>query len=275
MQPTLTIPRRERSLGDDAAPTTGCDAAVSADPNPEARNPNPALPRHVAIIMDGNGRWARARGLSRSAGHTAGTEAVRAIVTRCAELKLAALTLYSFSTENWARSHEEVSHLMGLCVHYLAAERHLFMENGIRFRAIGRRAGLPDDVLEAIDETEAVTAGNAGMTLNIALNYGSRAEITDAVRAIAQRVARGELAPEAIEESHIDASLYTAGQPDPDLLIRTAGEMRLSNYLLWQLSYAELYVTDVCWPDFTPAELDKAFTEFTRRTRRFGAVVES
>ncbi len=231
------------------------------------------LPKHVAVIMDGNGRWATARGLPRSEGHTTGTEAVRAIVTRCAELHLDALTLYSFSTENWARSHEEVSHLMRLCVHYLAAERGLFMENNIRFRAIGRRDGLPDDVLREVDETTRLTAGNTGMTLCIALNYGSRAEITDAVRAVAQRVAEGELQPNDIAEADIDAALYTAGLPDPDLLIRTAGEMRLSNYLLWQLSYAELYVTDVCWPDFDTEQLEKAFAEYARRTRKFGGVV--
>ncbi|MEM7577346.1 MAG: isoprenyl transferase [Planctomycetota bacterium] len=232
------------------------------------------LPKHVAIIMDGNGRWATHRGLTRSEGHTAGTEAVRAIVTRCAEHKLDALTLYSFSTENWARSHDEVTHLMRLCVHYLAAERDLFMQNGIRFRAIGRREGLPDDVVQAVDETTSLTQNNPGMTLNIALNYGSRAEITDAARQLARQVANGELEPDEITEDHLEAGLDTAGLPDPDLLIRTAGEMRLSNYLLWQLSYAELYVTDVCWPDFDADQLELAFAEFARRTRKFGAVVE-
>jgi undecaprenyl diphosphate synthase len=224
--------------------------------------------------MDGNGRWATARGLTRSEGHTAGTEAVRAIVTRCAELHLEALTLYSFSTENWARSHEEVSHLMRLCVHYLAAERDLFVQNNIRFRAIGRRAGLPDDVLASVDETTTLTADNTGLTLNIALNYGSRAEITDAARALARRVADGQLDPQAITEDDLAAHLDTAGQPDPDLLIRTAGEMRLSNYLLWQLSYAELYVTDVCWPDFDAEQLELAFAAYAQRTRKFGSVVE-
>ncbi len=241
----------------------------------EISNPKSEIfPKHLAVIMDGNGRWATARGLPRSEGHTAGTEAVRAVVTRCARLHLDALTLYSFSTENWARSNDEVSHLMRLCVHYLAAERDLFMENGIRFRAIGRRAGLPDDVLHAVDETTAMTAGNTGLTLNIALNYGSRAEITDAARKLAQQVADGTLQPHDITEQHLEAQLDTAGLPDPDLLIRTAGEMRLSNYLLWQLSYAELYVTDVCWPDFDAEQLDLAFAEFARRTRKFGAVVE-
>ena len=231
------------------------------------------LPRHVAVIMDGNGRWATSRGLTRSEGHSAGTEAVRPIVTRCAELKLDALTLYSFSTENWARSKDEVDHLMRLCVHYLAAERGLFMENNIRFRAIGRRAGLPEDVLREIDETTRMTSTNTGMTLCIALNYGSRGEITDAVRAIAAKAKAGEIDPEAIDDSVIDAHLYTAGVPDPDLLIRTAGEMRLSNYLLWQLSYAEIYVTDVCWPDFDVEQLHRAFEAYGGRTRKFGGVV--
>ena len=230
-------------------------------------------PEHVAIIMDGNGRWATGRGLERSDGHSAGVEAVRPIVTRAAELGLTALTLYSFSTENWARSQGEIDHLMRLCAAYLVSERELFMDNGVRLRPIGRRAGLPADVLETLDETVALTAGNAGMTLCLALNYGSRAEIVDGVRALARRVAAGELAPDDIDESAVSESLYTAGLPDPDLLIRTAGEMRLSNYLLWQLSYAELYVADCCWPDFSPAELDRALAAFGGRTRRFGGVV--
>jgi undecaprenyl diphosphate synthase len=247
--------------------------AMSNSPiqNPQSSIKN--LPKHVAIIMDGNGRWATTRGLCRSEGHTAGCEAVRPIVTRCAELKLDALTLYSFSTENWARSSEEVGHLMSLCVHYLASERQLFMDNNIRFRAIGRREGLPSHVLEELDRTTRMTADNTGMTLCIAINYGSRAELTDAVQSIARRVAKGELAPEAITQETIASSLYTVGVPDPDLLIRTAGEMRLSNYLLWQISYAELYVTDTCWPEFDVAELEKAFDEYRRRMRRFGAVV--
>ena len=233
----------------------------------------PAPPAHVAVIMDGNGRWATQRGLPRSAGHTAGVEAVRPIVTRSAELGLEALTLYSFSTENWARARDEVDHLMRLCVAYLVSERDLFMDNGVRLRPIGRRAGLPDDVLEALDETVALTADNPGTTLCLALNYGSRAEIVDCVRSLARRAAAGELDPDAIDEAAVSASLYTAGLPDPDLLIRTAGEMRLSNYLLWQLSYAELYVADVCWPDFDPERFDEALAAFRGRTRKYGGVV--
>lgn len=231
------------------------------------------LPRHLAVIMDGNGRWATARGMNRSKGHLAGAEAVRPIVTRCSNLGLEALTLYSFSTENWTRSHEEVSYLMDLYVEYLVSERPLFLENNVRFIQVGRREGLPVNVLEELDATAAMTESNTGLTMALALNYGSRHEITDAVQAIARKVQAGEMAPDEITPDTISNHLYTAGLPDPDLLIRTAGEMRLSNYLLWQLSYAELYVADVCWPDFDVDELDKAFAAFKGRTRKFGAVV--
>ncbi|MEM7624540.1 MAG: isoprenyl transferase [Planctomycetota bacterium] len=242
------------------------------DPNPQSPTPK-SLPRHLAVIMDGNGRWATARGLDRSRGHAAGAEAVRPIVTRCAELGLEALTLYSFSTENWTRSHEEVNFLMELYVEYLVSERPLFLENNVRFRQIGRRDGLPPRVLDELDATAAMTEHHTGLTLCLAINYGSRSEITDAVRGIAERVRAGTLDPADITPDTIGEHLYTAGLPDPDLLIRTAGEMRLSNYLLWQLSYAELYVADVCWPEFDVAELDKAFAAYTDRTRKFGAVV--
>lgn len=231
------------------------------------------LPKHVAIIMDGNGRWAQARGKDRSYGHKAGAEVVRPIVTACSDLGLDALTLYAFSTENWTRSNEEVSTLMDLYVMYLESERQLFFDNNVRFNQIGRRDGLPPQVLEALDRMMEDTKHHTGLTMTLALNYGSRAEITDAVRAIAEKTAEGALAPGAIDEQTIADHLYTAGIPDPDLLIRTAGEMRLSNYLLWQLSYAEFYVTDVCWPEFTVEELNKALAAFKGRTRRFGGVV--
>ena len=234
---------------------------------------DPAHPRSVAIIMDGNGRWAQARGRSRSFGHRMGAEAVRPIVTRCARLGLEALTLYSFSTENWARSNEEVAALMDLYVEYLASERDLFMDNDVRLIQIGRREGLPPRVLDALDRMTQLTAGNGGMTLALAINYGSRTEITDAVRAIARRVAQGSLDPDNINEQTIDSHLYTAGMPDPDLLIRTAGEMRLSNYLLWQISYAELYVAEVPWPEFGIDELHRAFEAYAGRTRKFGTVM--
>ncbi|MEO0475642.1 MAG: isoprenyl transferase [Planctomycetota bacterium] len=234
---------------------------------------NHQLPRHVAIIMDGNGRWAQARGKDRSYGHKAGAEVVRPIVTECSDLGLEAVTLYAFSTENWTRSSEEIDTLMELYVAYLESERQLFFDNNVRFNQIGRRDGLPTEVLDALDRMKADTAHHTGLTMTLALNYGSRAEITDAVKAIAQNSAEGALAPADIDEQTIADHLYTAGLPDPDLLIRTAGEMRLSNYLLWQLSYAEFYVTDVCWPEFTVEELHKALASYKGRTRRFGGVV--
>ncbi len=246
----------------------------SSTKNPQSKIKNDAaLPRHLAVIMDGNGRWATARGMNRSKGHLAGAEAVRPIVTHCSDLGLEAITLYSFSTENWTRSHEEVSFLMDLYVEYLVSERPMFLENNVKFIQVGRRDGLPPEVLDELDATAAMTEQNTGLTMALALNYGSRTEITDAVVNLAKQVQAGTLDPDAITPDMISNHLYTAGLPDPDLLIRTAGEMRLSNYLLWQLSYAELYVADVCWPDFDVAELDKAFEVYTHRTRKFGAVV--
>lgn len=244
-----------------------------ADPEIRDSQSEIPLPKHVAIIMDGNGRWAQARGKDRSYGHKAGAEVVRPIVTACSDLGLEALTLYAFSTENWTRSSDEVSTLMDLYVMYLESERDLFMENNVRFNQIGRREGLPNEVLDALDRMKEETSHHDGLTMTLALNYGSRAEITDAMRAIAVKVAEGALAPEDIDDQAISDHLYTAGLPDPDLLIRTAGEMRLSNYLLWQLSYAEFYVTDVCWPEFNVEELHKAFAAFKGRTRRFGGVI--
>ncbi|MBB6441744.1 polyprenyl diphosphate synthase [Phycisphaera mikurensis] len=233
-----------------------------------------SIPRHLAVIMDGNGRWATSRGKPRSAGHTAGVEAVRPLVTRCRELGVEAVSLYSFSTENWAREKEEVHHLMRLCVAYLASELPLFQANGIRLRRLGAREGLPAEVLDAFAEVEEATAANDAMTLCLAINYGSRAEIVAAARTLARRAVAGGLDPAAIDEAAFSAELTTAGLPDPDLLIRTAGEMRLSNFLLWQLSYAELYVTDTLWPDFDNAALAAAFASFHGRVRRFGGVPE-
>lgn len=230
------------------------------------------LPRHVAIIMDGNGRWAQARGQDRTLGHRAGATSVRSIVTECARLGMEALTLYSFSTENWSRSPEEVECLMDLYVEYLVKERSTMIDNNIRFRQIGRREGLPRPVLEELDESIALTKDNTGMILALAINYGSRSEITDAVQAIARKVAAGQLDPADIEQSTIDAHLYTAGMPDPDLLIRTAGEKRVSNYLLWQISYAEIHVADCCWPDFDVPHLHDALRDFATRKRKFGGV---
>jgi undecaprenyl diphosphate synthase len=239
--------------------------------------PSDKVPVHIAIIMDGNGRWATQRGLERVRGHQQGVKSVKPIVTECARLreqhgKPDFLTLYSFSLENWKRPMTEVSALMEMYIEYLRKERSTMMENNIRFRQIGRLDQLPDPVLDEMNRTLDETKHNDGLTLVLALNYGSRAEIADAVRGIAQEVADGTLAPNQIDESVIASHLYTAGMPDPDLLIRTAGEMRVSNYLLWQISYAELVVSPVLWPDFGIGDLHSAIVEFSNRNRRFGAL---
>jgi undecaprenyl diphosphate synthase len=233
------------------------------------------LPRHVAIIMDGNGRWARQRGLPRFAGHRAGAKTVRTVVEECARLGLQQLTLYSFSTENWNRPAEEVSLLMDLYVEYMRSQRQLLIDNNIQFVQIGRREGLPAQVLEELQNTLDATKNNTGMTLCLAINYGSRTEITDAVRQIVQEIQSGKLSLAQVTEQAISDRLYTAGMPDPDLLIRTAGEMRVSNYLLWQISYAEFYVTETFWPEFTTDELYKALRDYAGRNRRFGGVDKS
>jgi undecaprenyl diphosphate synthase len=235
------------------------------------------LPRHIAVIMDGNGRWAVRRGLERVRGHEQGATTVQRIVTECARLRKHHagpdfLTLYSFSLENWKRPAEEVGFLMQMYIRYLRQERRTMMENNIRFAQIGRLDHLPEPVLDEVNLTLEETKRNDGLTLVLALNYGSRAEITDAVRAIAEKVHSGEVRPEQISEQLISEHLYTAGMPDPDLLIRTAGEMRISNYLLWQISYAELYVSEVLWPDFDVPDLHAAIRSFASRNRRFGAL---
>jgi undecaprenyl diphosphate synthase len=239
--------------------------------------PDERVPRHIAVIMDGNGRWAVRRGLERIRGHQQGAKAVRDVVTECARLRSEHgapdyLTLYSFSLENWKRPLDEVGFLMQMYIDYLRQERKTMMENNIRFAQIGRLENLPEPVLEEVNITLEETKANTGLTLVLALNYSSRAEITDAVRHIAERVKTGELCPTDIDEGMISENLYTAGMPDPDLLIRTAGEMRVSNYLLWQISYAELYVSDVLWPDFCTTDLHAAIRSFASRNRRFGAL---
>lgn len=239
--------------------------------------PKERLPRHIAIIMDGNGRWAVRRGLDRVKGHQQGAKTVRTIVTECARLRRESggpdyLTLYSFSLENWKRPVDEVSFLMQMYIDYLRQERATMMENNIRFKQIGRLENLPEPVLEEMRVTLEETRRNDGLTLTLALNYGSRAEIVDAVRAIAAKVKAGELDPRDISEETISGHLYTAGIPDPDLLIRTAGEMRVSNYLLWQISYAELFVSPVLWPDFGVESLHDGLRAFAGRSRRFGAL---
>ncbi len=230
------------------------------------------LPRHIAIIMDGNGRWARSQGKERVEGHARGAKSVDEVTEECCRLGIGQLTLYCLSSENWKRPRAELDFLMALLKQYLLQEREKILRQNIRFTVIGRREGLPDEVLAEIDENIRLTKDNTGLTLCLAINYGSRAEIVDAVRSIAERVKRGELDSGAIDEAAISDSLYTAGMPDPDLLIRTAGEMRVSNYLLWQISYAELWVTPRYWPEFGAALLHDALKDYAKRERRFGGL---
>lgn len=230
------------------------------------------IPRNIAIIMDGNGRWAESRGLPRVAGHRAGALAIRPILEEASALGVEVLTLYSFSSENWSRPTEEIDALMQLCCERLAHEQESLIATGVRLRRIGRREGMPERVLAALDETEAATAGGRKITLALAMNYGSRAEITDAVRTIAQRCVSGEVKPADVTEDLVSQSLFTSGLPDPDLLIRTAGQMRLSNYLLWQISYAEILFMQKLWPDFSPADLNAAVEEFGKRRRTYGGI---
>jgi undecaprenyl diphosphate synthase len=230
------------------------------------------IPRHIAIIMDGNGRWAAARGFPREFGHRNGARAVRDTMRECSRLGVECLTLFSFSSENWKRPSREVTELMRLYLLYMDGERHALVDHNIRFRQIGRRDGLPAEAIEALSRTEAATAACTGPTLCLAVNYGARAELVDAVRAIARRVAAGEIAPDAIDEADIERGLHTHGLPDPDLLVRTAGEMRISNFLLWQISYAELHVTPTLWPDFDAASLHAAVRAYASRDRRFGGL---
>jgi undecaprenyl diphosphate synthase len=230
------------------------------------------LPRHIAIIMDGNGRWARDRDLPRVEGHRQGVDSVRNTIEECCRLGIGQLTLYCLSTENWKRPQRELDFLMALLHQYLLAEREEIMEQNIRFSTIGRRQGLPDQVLAEIDENIRLSRGNTGMTLCLAINYSGRTELADAVQRLAQKVRDGRLKPEAIDETTVAGELYTAGMPDPDLLIRTAGEMRVSNFLLWQISYAELWVTPKYWPDFDIPLLHQALKDYGQRERRFGGL---
>jgi undecaprenyl diphosphate synthase len=230
------------------------------------------LPRHIAIIMDGNGRWARQRSLPRVEGHRRGIDSVRSTVEECCRLGIGQLTLYCLSVENWKRPQQELDFLMTLLRKYLIDERQEIMDQNIRFTTIGRRSDLPPEVIEEMDESIRISSGNKGMVLCLAINYGGRTEIVDAVRQIAEQVRAGKLDPDAIDEATIHDSLYTAGMPEPDLMIRTAGEMRVSNFLLWQISYAELWVTEKCWPDFDTPSLHQALHEFAGRERRFGGL---
>jgi undecaprenyl diphosphate synthase len=244
-----------------------------------------SLPRHIAVIMDGNGRWARTRGLPRIEGHRRGVKSVRLIVEECSRLPIEQLTLYCLSSENWKRPQHELTMLMALLEQYVIEERAEIIRQDLQFGVIGRRDGLSPQVLRELQKTIDCSRDNHGMRLCLALNYGSRGELVDAVRQIAEKVATGEIAPrtqgfdkslgssfESIDEETISSHLYTAGMPDPDLVIRTAGEMRLSNFLLWQISYAELWVTETCWPEFREPELHAACRDFAARDRRFGGL---
>ena len=238
---------------------------MSATPTPRP------VPRHIAIIMDGNGRWAQARGLPRIAGHRHGAEAARRAVTAAAELGVPYLTLFGFSSENWGRPSGEIHDLMGLLRHYLRGEIAELHRNGVRLRVIGELGRLDPDIIEMIERAEAMTRDNARITVTIALSYGGRAEIVAAVRAIAQRVQSGSLAAAAIDEDCFTRYLFTAGLPDPDLLIRTSGEQRISNFMLWQSAYSEFVFTKTLWPDFSKHDLEEAIDEFCGRDRRYGA----
>lgn len=239
-----------------------------------ASQPSPQrAPTHVAIIMDGNGRWAKARGLPRTAGHKKGVESVRRALEAAQDLGIQYLTLYSFSTENWSRPEDEVSALMQLLRFYLRGEIATLHKNNVRIRMIGERHRLSPDLQAMIANAEELTSSNTGLTLVLALSYGGRQEIIEAARRLAEEARAGRLDPSTIDEAALSGGLFTAGIPDPDLVIRTSGEKRISNFLLWQMAYAELVFVDTLWPDFTKRDLEDAIQEFYRRDRRFGASV--
>ncbi|MDR3592793.1 MAG: isoprenyl transferase [Negativicutes bacterium] len=248
---------------------TGVPAANLDQLDPEK------LPRHIAVIMDGNGRWAQKRGLPRSFGHRAGVEALRDIVTAASEIGIGVLTTYAFSTENWKRPADEVNLLMTLFSEYLDNEIDELHSNKVQIRFIGKIDGLAASLQRKIDQAQKLTGGNTGLILNIAVNYGGRAEIVRAVQAIAQKVLAEEISPADISEETIKNQLYTPDIPDPDLLIRPSGDLRISNFLLWQSAYAELWFTEVKWPDFKPEHLVQAILDFQRRERRFGGLKSS
>lgn len=232
------------------------------------------LPRHVAIIMDGNGRWAKRKGWRRIRGHEEGAESVRVAVRTCRRLGIAALTLYAFSEENWARPQAEINALMRLLARFLDSERQEMIDKGIRLFALGELHKLPPETRDKLEETMRATAGGREMSLNLALSYGGRQEIVRAARRLCREVAEGRLSCEEIDQETFARHLYTAHLPDPDLLIRTSGEQRISNFLPWQLAYTEFYFTDALWPDFREAEMIEALREYTRRQRRFGRTSE-
>ena len=246
-------------------------SSVTLEPATELHENSP-VPRHIAIIMDGNGRWAKERGLPRVNGHSSGAHALRAVTETCCVLGVECLTVYAFSTENWKRPAEEVSALFGLLEHFLESELPTLQQNNVKLRAIGRLSELPKSTLHALEGTIQKTTANDGLTLILAINYSGRTELEDAIRAVCREVAQGTLTPEEFNQAHLQKHLYTRDWPDPDLLIRTSGEMRLSNFLLWQLSYTELYVTPKRWPDFTGTDLVEAIIEFNQRQRRYGGL---
>ena len=244
----------------------------SDEQHPILHIPQQRLPRHIAIIMDGNGRWAQNRNLPRGEGHRNGSKAVRATITEGARLGIQCLTLYSFSTENWKRPHEEVETLMDLYAQYLVSERPTIMDNNIKVRHLGEEETLPPRVAEELQKTIRISQNNTGMVLCLALNYSGRSELLWALKKIARDLKDNSLRPDDLDEPLVSSYLDTASLPDPDLLIRTAGERRISNFMLWQISYAELYVTDTLWPDFTCQTLHDAIKDYASRHRRFGGL---
>ena len=230
------------------------------------------IPKHIAIVMDGNGRWAKARGLPRAEGHRQGTENLRRIIRACVEFGVEVLTIYAFSTENWKRPKAEVDYLMKLPQEFLSIELDDLIRNNVQVRMMGYREGLPEHTLAAVEEAVRRTADNTGLVLNFALNYGSRKEMMDAVRSLVSDAADGRLDPGAMTEHDFETRLLSSGLPDPDLLIRTSGELRISNFMMWQLAYSELWFTDVYWPEFTEEHFYAAIGEYQRRARRYGGL---
>jgi undecaprenyl diphosphate synthase len=242
------------------------ETQLQLDVPPERR------PRHVAIIMDGNGRWAQRQQLPRIRGHQEGAKIARVITEECSRLGVEQITLYCLSSENWKRPEDELEFLMFLLSEYMVEERKTMMDNNIRLQIIGRRERIPDDVQTEMDKSIELTSANTGTCLCMAINYGGRTEIVDAIQKISRKVAANEISPADITEDLVSQHLYTAGMSDPDLLIRTAGEMRISNYLLWQISYAELWVTEKMWPEFEIADFHQAIRDYSQRNRRFGGL---
>jgi len=245
------------------------DSAINVEP---AQRPRLRIPAHIGMIMDGNGRWAKARGKLRTEGHIEGVKALRNLVELCINYGVANLTVFSFSSENWTRPHDEITFIFNLLRRFVASDLQKLIRNNVKVRIIGSRAGLEPSLIRLIDDVEAKTASNTGLTLIVAFNYGGKAEITDATRLIAREVAAGRLDPDAITEATIERALYTNGIPDPDLIIRTSGEQRISNFLLWQAAYSEFVFVDEYWPDFDEASFVRVLEIFSLRDRRFGGI---